>query len=83
MNKIFRIGLSVAAVIFVSACNDAEYGVGGVHAFLNEGTLSAGVNGTVVSLGETGADYSLTVTLTDRYFDRQGFRGCCVQVCGG
>lgn len=66
MNKIFRIGLSVAAVIFVSACNDAEYGVGGVHAFLNEGTQSAGVNGTVVSLGETGADYSLTVTLTDR-----------------
>lgn len=66
--------LAIAAAALVSSCNDAEYGVGGVRAFLDEGISSAGVNGSVVSLGENGADVSLTVTLTDRTSEDATFR---------
>lgn len=74
MKNIVKICLSVFAAAFVNGCNDAEYGVGGVHAFLNEGVQSVGVNGTVISLGDNGADYSLTVTLTDKASEDASFR---------
>lgn len=74
MKTIFKIGLCLTLAASAAGCNDAEYGVGGIRAFLNESVQSSGVSGTVVSLDETGADYSLTVTLTDRTEEDVVFR---------
>lgn len=66
MKRIFGTLLSLAALMTAFSCNDAEYGVGKVRAFLAESTSETGVNGTIVKLTENGAEAKVTITLTGK-----------------
>lgn len=74
MRNIFKAGLTLVASFAIVGCNDAEYGVGDVRAFIAESTTDAGVNGSMVTLGANGTDITLTVSLTGKASEDASFR---------
>ncbi|MGM9738070.1 MAG: BT_3987 domain-containing protein [Candidatus Cryptobacteroides sp.] len=65
---------SLLAIAFTAGCNDAEYGVAGVMAFLQESLGEQGIAGQVTSIPADGKKVSLTIALSDAVKEDVTFR---------